>query len=74
MTVEDKVDKLIRLFEAHDSRLDKVAETCARIDERTRQHEKRMDRADTRAGIAGGTVGGGIALIIAAIKGMFGAE
>jgi len=74
----DQVDRILTEFKRHDQadhermkaiyrRLDDHGETLARIDERTRQHEQRMDRADRRAGMIGSGAG---VLIVAAVEGL----
>lgn len=67
MTRDEKIDALFKLL-LDDIRghLQKHGETLARIDERTKLHEKRMDRMDKRAaglGAVTGAVGGALAVL-----------
>lgn len=76
--LEHKVDQLLDLFRDHDrresetqrlmrDRLDKQGETLARIDERTHEHEKRLDRAEARARTSGAVTGGALGALVAAV-------
>ena len=49
-------------------------ETLAVLDERTQQHEKRMNRADRRSGTVGATAGGIIATAVIGLRMFFGRE
>lgn len=57
-----------RRLDAQRKILSDQAACVARIDERTKQHEGRMDRADRRAGLLGGGLGGVVAVIVTAVK------
>lgn len=81
--MSEKVEELIELLEAHiegqNGGLDDIktcqrehGETLARIDERTKQHEKRMDRLDKKAaglGAVTGMLGGALAVVGKALFG-----
>lgn len=59
-------------LERVDDKLDRVGEQVAAIDERTRQHEARMDRADRRAagwGAIGGLLAGAGAWLAQLLRG-----
>lgn len=80
---EEKLDELIGLVSQRSQedidRLDKIHEVMnkhgkllARIDERTLQHEKRMDRSDRRSagiGTVTGVIGGALAMFVKSLTG-----
>lgn len=65
-----KIDDVLRLCEEMDDKLDTHGERLAALDERTKQHEKRMDRmsqdARNKGGVAG-TVAGSVASGVVAV-------
>ena len=70
MSLDDKLDTVITnlgdLKQNHKdlhTKVDKIAQNGARLDERTKNHEKRMDRNDRRSaglGAMTGLAGGGL--------------
>lgn len=77
MTPEEKVDRLIQLFESHSNedmdRLDRIAddlrahgEVIARIDERTKAQKERLDRIEKKSagiGAFAGIIGATLAFL-----------
>ncbi len=62
--IADRLDSI-------DDRLTENGKTLAVLDERTQQHEKRMNRADRRSGTVGATAGGILAGAVIGIKMLF---
>lgn len=56
-----------------EAKLDNVRVTVSAINERTKQHEKRMDRMHTEAQKGGAGMGALVSLIISGIAALFGA-
>lgn len=81
---DEKIDQLLELFRAHSQedmdRLEKIHDAIekhgtllARIDERTQQHEKRLDSVDRKTvGISTitGTLGGVITIFLKSLIGL----
>lgn len=65
--IADRLDSI-------DDRLGTHGRTLAVLDERSQQHEKRMNRADTRGGVIGASAGGILATVIIGVKMWFGRE
>ena len=65
--IADRLDSI-------DGRLGEHGNTLAVLDERSKQHEKRMNRADTRSGVIGASAGGILATVIIGVKMWFGKE
>ena len=78
MAGEDQTTEcLTRIADRLDSIDERVSEnglTLAVLDERTKQHEKRMNRADIRGGYLGAGAGGILATVIIGVKMWFGKE
>ena len=75
MAEEDRTEKcLTQITKSLDVIADRQIEhgkTLAVLDERTQQHEKRMNRADRRSGTVGATAGGIIATAVIGLKMFF---
>lgn len=54
---EEKIDRILTACEKLEDGQKAQGETLAKLDERSQQHEKRMDRADKRAASIGGVTG-----------------
>lgn len=67
---DEKLDLLLEQGKEVRRKLNELGESVAKIDERTEQHEKRMDRMDRKAGVTGSIAGGGAAAVLAALKGI----
>ena len=61
-------------LESIDGRLADHGETLVRLDERSQQHEKRMNRTDARGGLFGGAAGGLLATVVVGLKMWLGKE
>ena len=62
--IADRLDSI-------DDRLTSHGVTLAVLDERTKQHEKRMNRADRRSGTVGATAGGLAGTLVIGIRMLF---
>ena len=77
MAGEDQTECLERIATRLDSIDERVGEnglTLAVLDERSKQHEKRMNRADRRSGTVGATAGGILATIVIGVRMWFGRD
>ena len=71
-----KVHGTVAAWEGKAEKLDELGEAVARIDERTLNQDRRLDRIQSEAKTAGGKVGaatgGGLAVLIAVVKSALG--
>lgn len=80
---EEEVQRILRALEAHEKRsrehtdkiygkLDDQGQAIARIDERTKNQDKRIDRIERKSTVTGGAAGGVLAGFFLALKHFFG--
>lgn len=72
--IADRLDTIDDRLTSVDAKLGEHGETLVRLDERSQQHEKRMNRADVRGGALGATAGGILATVVIGLRMWFGRD